>query len=173
MNTEEHLRRHAQKTSNGNWVGDSDFYQEMLELYGTRLWSTVPHLLAYPEHDARCCGLIIAGTRSPESREAMLLIYPFMRDAHPLVRLTAFQQLLAFSRVEKQVEEMAYQIQAEEWNSADQVPCVMAIRLLLKANFAKYRSEMTPKLEVIHDLEFGKSMVTDLVMEAYKDCGGW
>lgn len=162
---------HAERHPNGDWIGYSDFYQEMLERYGEKLWGAIPHLLAQPGHDARCCALILAGTRRPESMEAMLLILPFMRDPHPLVRLTAFHQLLSFSWVEKSVEDCAFAIQQEEVMASDQVPCVMAIWLLLKANLAAYRAEMIPKLQLIHDLEFGESMVTDLVEQVFREFG--
>ncbi len=169
MNTEDLLRMHAELHPDGDWIGYSDFYQEMLERYGQKLWGAIPHLLAEPSHDARCCALILAGTRRPESTEAMLLISPFMRDPHPLVRLTAFYQLLSFSWVERSVEELAFVIQQEEHMAKDQVPCVMAIWLLLKANRAAYQGEMIPKLELIHDLEFGESMVTDVVEQVFRE----
>jgi hypothetical protein len=173
VKTEDHLRRHRESHPNGGWIEYTDFYQEILETCGEDLWLKIPSLLAQPSHDIRCCGLVAVGVRRPESTEAMLLIAPFMRDPHPLVRLTAFNQLLSFSWVEKHVEQMAFDIQQDERLADDQVPRVMAIRLLLKADFAKYRGDLTPELEVIHDLEFGESMVTDLVMEAYRECGGW
>ncbi len=103
----------------------------------------------------------------------MLRIAPFMRDPHPLVRLTAFRQLLGFSWVEKSVEELAFAIQQEDKHDPDQVTRVMAIRLLLKADFGKYRESMTRELEIIHELEFCSNMVTDRVLEAHREWGPW
>lgn len=171
MNTEEWLRREAQRNGNESQIGHSDFYQLMLECGGDHLWEALPHFLADPSHEIRSGALILAGTRRPESREAMLLIAPFMRDPHPLVRLTAYRQLLSFSLVEKEVKDLAFTIQDKEWTADDQMPCVMAIRILLKADFEKYGPEMIAKLELLHDLEFGDSMVTDLIEQTFKEYG--
>lgn len=169
MNTEQLLRRHAEEHPEEGWVDYSDFYQEMLEKYGAEdLWKVIPGFLAHSDHNPRCCGVILASTRRPETTEAQLMICPFMRDPHPLVRFTAMHQLLTLSRIEPVVEAMAYRIQQEEAGAEDLVPVVMAIRILLKANFAKYQ-HMLANVQTIFDGAENDSLVQDLASEAIED----
>ena len=173
MDTEEHLKVLFETNPNGTWLDNSDFYQELYERNGDRLWPTIPTLLEHPSHHIRCCGLILAGTRRPESTAAMRLIAPLMRDSHPLVRLTAFQQLQEFSWVDEVVERTTQEIRQEEEHATDQVPHVLAIRLLLKADFDKYSKELIPALELTWDLEFHDGLVRDFVRETLQEYGRW
>lgn len=173
MDTEEHLKVLFEMNPDGTWIKNSDFYQELYERNGDTLWPTIPTLLGHPSHDVRCCGVILAGTRRPESVEAMRLIAPLMRDPHPLVRLTVFQQLQEFSWVDEVVEETVREIRLEEELARDKITHVLAIRLLLKADFAKYSEEMIPELELIWDLEFRDGLVRDFVRETLQEYGRW
>lgn len=163
MSIEKLLKAQADQHPDGDWMNYDDFYQELYNQLGEMMWPSLPKLLGHASHDARCCGLILAGKKRPESREIMLLIAPFMLDPHPLVRLTAFKQLLQFSWVHPEATNIAYKVYLEDGMAKDQAPRVLAIRLLLKS--------LVAALRVIKDLEFGESLVTHMVDETLKDLG--